>query len=126
MSVWETEKIHGLFWYVKKERGGFILVSVSQNGLGGVYLVKSPKYSNPGDFPEPPPGVMVTITMLPIYDCLVYSYFKQLLGFGNLGDEFNQAIALHASIAARNGTMVYRGESAANGLWDSEPPELLP
>jgi len=31
----------------------------------------------------------------------------------------------YASIALRNGTMNC-GESAANGLWDSEPPELVP
>ena len=120
VQSWPTEKIEmTLYYYAKRERGGAVLVAVTQWGLKRVCVAKLPKYSVPG-ITEPPPGTMVTATLVPVKDILVCTYLQEVNGF-NIVTGLHELSEYHIREKIQKGEVITCGESSSRGLWTSDP-----
>lgn len=125
MQCWDTERIHGIFWVVKIAPSGSILVKLTDDNdissLGQVYLVKGMATQVGENFPGLP-GLCST-TILPIYNFLVYD--GMCLGVPYHIDRAAKVkINDHIEKAINEGSVITQGKSSAQGLWDTEPPQL--
>eukprot|EP00979_Chaetoceros_neogracilis_P017817 scaffold10285_cov258-Chaetoceros_neogracile.AAC.3 len=134
--TWLEERISGNFWIYKIVPSGTLVVKimddlghdyemnqVGSKKLGKVYLVKGMGSKVGENLPIQSKPVQVCTTFLPMYGFLVYDGIMTCSNTTAAGGE-KEEIRLHVEKAVRDQTVVYCGESAAQGLWDSEPPEL--
>jgi hypothetical protein len=127
MHTWGTERITGSFRLAKITKTGTLLVRNTggndiegPNSLGNVYLVKG-LGSNVGEnIPLLP--VLVDLTLLPVYHFLVYDGLTMFSERRRPSTELKRRIQDKIESAIRNENIIYYGESASKGLWDSDPP----
>lgn len=126
MKSWETERIYSKFWVVRVAPGGTLLVSENEDGnLENVYLAKGLGSQIAELFPPGTLPVAAFMTLIPIYDFLVYDGIATALFVGRQTNASKKKKILEMiEIAIRTETLIYQGKSASMGLWDSEPPAL--
>jgi len=124
MRTWDKERTYSLFWIVKAVPSGTILVSQDEEGeLGDVYLAKGLGSQIVELIPPARLPMLVYITLVPIYDFLVYDGLvtsTHVTADANKREEINSKM----NSAVKSDTLIYQGKSAALGLWDADPPML--
>mmetsp|Transcript_4353 Transcript_4353/g.6639 ORF Transcript_4353/g.6639 Transcript_4353/m.6639 type:complete len:341 (-) Transcript_4353:188-1210(-) len=124
MKSWETERIYSKFWVVRVAPGGTLLVSENDDGnLENVYLAKGLGSQIAELFPPDSLPVPAFMTLIPIYDFLVYDGIATAVGHRPNVSKKKEILEM-VETAIRAETLIYQGKSASMGLWDSEPPEL--
>ena len=127
MKPWDRERIHGEFWIHTIAQSGTIVVQTfivdDCYTLGNVYLVKGMASQVGEHIPPQCRPLLCRATFLPLYDFLVYDGVMTALPITTT-PEMLVKLNAHVSTAVREQNVIYCGESAANGLWDTEPPEL--
>jgi hypothetical protein len=127
MHTWDTERITGSFWLAKITKSGTLLVRnmggddiEGPDSLGDVYLVKGMGSKVGENVPGLP--VLVDMTFLPMYHFLVYDGLMLCSEIARPSTELKRRIQGKIESAIRNENIIYHGESASKGLWDSDPP----
>ena len=128
MQTWDEERIHGEFWISKITRTGTLVVQriEQEDGteeLGKVYLVKGIGSQVGEQVPASALPILIRTTFLPMYDFLVYDGVLVASQVGT-SQAMRKNIQTHVKRAVREKNVVYCGESARRGLWNTEPPKL--
>ena len=130
MQSWDKERITGEFWITKIVKSGTLVVQKNSDAGGGseigrVFLVKGIGSQVGSQVPASQLPLLVRTTFLPIYNMLVYDGIMMADARSPISQSLKEKIQKHADKAVREQTVVYCGESAANGLWNTEPPKIV-
>ena len=134
LRTWDEERIHGEFWISKIAPAGTLVVQrieQEEDGIGNtnkklgkVYLVKGIGSQVGEQVPASALPILIRTTFLPMYNFLVYDGLL-VASQASTSQATRKNIKSHVEKAVREQNVVYCGESAKRGLWNTDPPELF-
>jgi len=128
MQCWDTERVQGEFYIARIAKSGTLVVKKGHEYgklMGDVYLIKGIGNQVGDQVPKSKLPLLVRTTFLPLYNFLVYDGLMLVDERMPMTPSFKKKIEKHVDRAIREDTVIYCGKSAAQGLWDKEPPEIV-